>query len=115
MHSTGTTPFDTDASQAKDFDPSGWELALVSAPSTNLSSVQERQLVCSLSVYSFANFLKGELQKELIPQFQPPPPPRGFTNNPLFLSKYKVILKFEMLRIIYNSPEKAKGRVFLSR
>ncbi|KAJ1425384.1 Phosphoinositide-binding clathrin adaptor, domain 2 [Sesbania bispinosa] len=43
---TGTTSaFDSSAAQAKDFDPTGWELALVSTPSTNISSVNERQLV----------------------------------------------------------------------
>ncbi|XP_024988770.1 putative clathrin assembly protein At2g01600 [Cynara cardunculus var. scolymus] len=30
--------------QAKDFDPTGWELALVTTPSTDISSFQERQL-----------------------------------------------------------------------
>lgn len=49
MHTAGTTPLDSDASQTKSFDPTGWELALVTAPSTNLSSVQERQLVCPVS------------------------------------------------------------------
>ncbi|KAL8224407.1 hypothetical protein R6Q57_019882 [Mikania cordata] len=34
--------------QAKDFYPTGWELALVSTPSTNISSVQERQLAGGL-------------------------------------------------------------------
>ncbi|CAL0318480.1 unnamed protein product [Lupinus luteus] len=37
---TGTK---SSAAQAKDFDPSGWELALVTTPSTNISSVNERQ------------------------------------------------------------------------
>ncbi|OIW01964.1 hypothetical protein TanjilG_11538 [Lupinus angustifolius] len=37
---TGTA---SSAAQAKDFDPSGWELALVTTPSTNISSVNERQ------------------------------------------------------------------------
>lgn len=31
--------------QVKDLDPTGWELALVSTPSTDISSFQERQLV----------------------------------------------------------------------
>lgn len=31
--------------QAKDFDPSGWELALVTTPSSNISSANDRQLV----------------------------------------------------------------------
>lgn len=48
----GTAPVDYDASQANRFDPTGWELALVTTPSTDLSSVQERQLVCSCA----ANF-----------------------------------------------------------
>ncbi|KAI3733828.1 hypothetical protein L6452_13285 [Arctium lappa] len=34
--------------QGKDFDPTGWELALVTTPSTNISSVQERQLAGGL-------------------------------------------------------------------
>ncbi|KAE9584406.1 putative ANTH domain-containing protein [Lupinus albus] len=34
--------------QTKDFDPTGWELALVTAPSTNISSVNERQLAGGL-------------------------------------------------------------------
>ncbi|KAH6827753.1 ENTH/ANTH/VHS superfamily protein [Perilla frutescens var. hirtella] len=43
---TGSAAVDSDASQAKWFDPSGWELALVTTPSSNanLPSVQERQL-----------------------------------------------------------------------
>ncbi|KAJ0677788.1 putative ANTH domain, ENTH domain, ANTH domain superfamily protein [Helianthus annuus] len=45
-------PSDTTSSgsafQTKDFDPTGWELALVSTPSTNISSVQERQLAGGL-------------------------------------------------------------------
>nr|XP_043638270.1 putative clathrin assembly protein At2g01600 [Erigeron canadensis] len=45
-------PSDTTSSgsafQAKDFDPSGWELALVTTPSTDISSVQDRQLAGGL-------------------------------------------------------------------
>lgn len=40
--------FNTGAGQAKDFDPTGWELALVTTPSTNISSVNERQLAGGL-------------------------------------------------------------------
>ncbi|KAE9595415.1 hypothetical protein Lal_00031276 [Lupinus albus] len=42
---TGTTSI---ASQATDFDPSGWELALVTSTSANISSVNERQLAGGL-------------------------------------------------------------------
>ncbi|CAA3015217.1 clathrin assembly At2g01600, partial [Olea europaea subsp. europaea] len=52
---TGAT-FDSSASQSKDVDPTGWELALVTTPSSNLSSVQERQLVCSAAPSSLANY-----------------------------------------------------------
>lgn len=37
--------FNSSAAQTKNFDPTGWELALVSTPSTDISSVNERQLV----------------------------------------------------------------------
>ncbi|KAL3501912.1 hypothetical protein ACH5RR_036361 [Cinchona calisaya] len=45
---SGTTPFDSNAATAKDFDPTGWELALVTTPSSNISSAQERQLAGGL-------------------------------------------------------------------
>ncbi|KAK7359493.1 hypothetical protein VNO77_01453 [Canavalia gladiata] len=40
--------FNSTAAQTKDFDPTGWELALVSTPSTDISSVNERQLAGGL-------------------------------------------------------------------
>ncbi|KAL3644712.1 hypothetical protein CASFOL_009892 [Castilleja foliolosa] len=45
---SGPAPLGFESSQAKDFDPTGWELALVTTPSTNLSSVPERQLAGGL-------------------------------------------------------------------
>ncbi|XP_054810400.1 putative clathrin assembly protein At2g01600 isoform X2 [Prosopis cineraria] len=39
-----TSGFESNTTQANDFDPTGWELALVSTPSSNISSVNERQL-----------------------------------------------------------------------
>ncbi|GAV63421.1 ANTH domain-containing protein [Cephalotus follicularis] len=42
---SGASPtFDYGTGQAKDFDPTGWELALVNTPSSNISSTNERQL-----------------------------------------------------------------------
>ncbi|KAI3491865.1 hypothetical protein L1887_43729 [Cichorium endivia] len=38
----------TTTTTTKDFDPTGWELALVTAPSTNISSIQDRQLAGGL-------------------------------------------------------------------
>ncbi|CAH9146398.1 unnamed protein product [Cuscuta epithymum] len=46
--SSDTTPFDSERTQPKDFDSTGWELALVTAPSSNLSTAQERQLAGGL-------------------------------------------------------------------
>lgn len=45
---SGTTPFDSNPAQPKDFDPTGWELALVTTPSSDLSAAQERQLAGGL-------------------------------------------------------------------
>lgn len=46
---TGTTSaFNSTTGQTKDFDPTGWELALVSTPSTDISSVNDRQLAGGL-------------------------------------------------------------------
>ncbi|KAF7827643.1 putative clathrin assembly protein [Senna tora] len=46
---TGTaSAFVSSAAQAKDFDPTGWELALITTPSNNISSVNERQLAGGL-------------------------------------------------------------------
>ncbi|QCD83674.1 putative clathrin assembly protein At2g01600 [Vigna unguiculata] len=46
---TGTpSAFNSTAAQTKDFDPTGWELALVSTPSTDISAANERQLAGGL-------------------------------------------------------------------
>ncbi|KAK6931606.1 AP180 N-terminal homology (ANTH) domain [Dillenia turbinata] len=43
-----TSLFDSGAGQVKDFDPTGWELALVTTPSSNISTVNDRQLAGGL-------------------------------------------------------------------
>ncbi|GLT97926.1 hypothetical protein SLE2022_154680 [Rubroshorea leprosula] len=48
IESGTASAFDSRTTQAKDFDPTGWELALVTTPSTNISSVNERQLAGGL-------------------------------------------------------------------
>jgi hypothetical protein len=42
--SESSTPFESSGFQIKDWDANGWELALVTAPSNNISTTQERQL-----------------------------------------------------------------------
>ncbi|KAL4355069.1 hypothetical protein GQ457_06G000520 [Hibiscus cannabinus] len=47
---SGTAPtFNSRAGESNDFDPTGWELALVSTPSTNISAATERQLAGGLN------------------------------------------------------------------
>ncbi|KAK7399915.1 hypothetical protein VNO78_11112 [Psophocarpus tetragonolobus] len=43
-----TSAYNSTAVQPKDFDPTGWELALVSTPSTDISAANERQLAGGL-------------------------------------------------------------------
>ncbi|XWS34471.1 hypothetical protein CRYUN_Cryun21dG0041300 [Craigia yunnanensis] len=43
-----TSTFNSSAVQPKDFDPNGWELALVTTPSTDISAATERQLAGGL-------------------------------------------------------------------
>ncbi|KAG8500086.1 hypothetical protein CXB51_004408 [Gossypium anomalum] len=46
---SGTAPtYSSSAGQPKDFDPTGWELALITTPSTNISAAAERQLAGGL-------------------------------------------------------------------
>lgn len=46
-----SSAFGSGATQSKDFNPTGWELALVSTPSTNISAANERQLVISVFIF----------------------------------------------------------------
>ncbi|KAK7407661.1 hypothetical protein VNO78_09658 [Psophocarpus tetragonolobus] len=56
---TRSTALDSSAAQAKDFDPTGWELALVSTPSTNISLVNERQLAGGLDFLTLNSLYDG--------------------------------------------------------
>lgn len=57
MIAAAAPTFDSGAFQAKDFDPTGWELALVTTPSSNISSANERQLVGHCVHYFFLHFI----------------------------------------------------------
>ncbi|KAL0424624.1 UNVERIFIED_CONTAM: putative clathrin assembly protein [Sesamum radiatum] len=58
-----TTPFDSNVSQRNDFDPTGWELALVTTPSSNLSSVEEKQLAGGLDSLTLENLYDESAHK----------------------------------------------------
>ncbi|KAK3020033.1 hypothetical protein RJ639_003283 [Escallonia herrerae] len=72
---SGSSPFDTGAVQSKDLDPTGWELALVSAPSSNISSVQERQLAGGLDSLTLDSlYVEGAYRASQQPVYGAPAP-----------------------------------------
>ncbi|PIN19903.1 Clathrin assembly protein AP180 [Handroanthus impetiginosus] len=84
---SATTPFDSDSSQAKDFDPTGWELALVSTPSTNLSSAQERQLAGGLDSLTLDSlYEEGAYRASQQPVYGAPAPNPFEVNDPFSIS-----------------------------
>ncbi|XP_057749947.1 putative clathrin assembly protein At2g01600 [Arachis stenosperma] len=85
----GTTAFNPGATQTqpKDFDPTGWELALVTTPSTDISSVNDRQLAGGLdsltlnSLYDEAAYRSAQQ-----PVYGAPVPNPFEVNDPFALS-----------------------------
>ncbi|KAK9115242.1 hypothetical protein Syun_022039 [Stephania yunnanensis] len=63
---TDASAYNNNGFQAKELDPTGWELALVTTPSNNLSAANERQLVSSFCFY----ILCGSLfeYREILPK-----------------------------------------------
>ncbi|XP_051145091.1 putative clathrin assembly protein At2g01600 [Andrographis paniculata] len=86
---TGSTPANSDASHMKDFDPTGWELALVTTPSTNLSAAQERQLAGGLDSLTLNSLYdEGAYRASQQPVYGAPAPvPNPFeVNDPFAVS-----------------------------
>lgn len=81
--------FDSSASQAKDFDPTGWELALVTTPSTDISAANERQLAGGLDSLTLNSLYdEGTYRASQQPVYGAPAPnpfevqdPFGFSSN----------------------------------
>ncbi|GMH27437.1 hypothetical protein Nepgr_029280 [Nepenthes gracilis] len=75
------------ATPVKEFDPSGWELALVTTPSSDISSVNERQLAGGLdtlilnSLYDEAYYRANQL-----PAYGPPAPNPFEVQDPFAMS-----------------------------
>ncbi|KAM7484672.1 hypothetical protein LguiA_000681 [Lonicera macranthoides] len=86
---TTSTSFETSGFQVKDWDPSGWELALVTAPSNNISSVQERQLAGGMDTLILNSLYEdGAYRASQQPVYGAPAPnpfevsdPFAFSNN----------------------------------
>ncbi|MED6182847.1 hypothetical protein PIB30_032640 [Stylosanthes scabra] len=82
-----SSAFNPSATQPKDFDPTGWELALVTTPSTDISSVNDRQLAGGLdsltlnSLYDEAAYRSAQQ-----PVYGAPAPNPFEVNDPFALS-----------------------------
>lgn len=86
--SSDTAPsFDSSAVQAKEYDPTGWELALVGAPSTDISSVNERQLAGGLDSMTLSSLYdEGAYRASQQPVYGAPAPNPFEVQDPFALS-----------------------------
>jgi hypothetical protein len=83
------SPFGSDGFQALDLDPTGWELALVSTPSTDISAAHERQLGGGLDTMTLNSLYDdGAFRASQQPVYGVPAPnpfevadPFAFSNN----------------------------------
>ncbi|XP_028767135.1 putative clathrin assembly protein At2g01600 [Neltuma alba] len=69
-----TSGFESSATQAKDFDPTGWELALVATPSSNISSVNERQLAGGMDSLTLNSLYDEAAYRSQQPTYGAPAP-----------------------------------------
>lgn len=85
----GASSADPSPLQAKDLDPTGWELALVSTPGNNISSVQDRQLAGGLDTLTLSSLYdEGAYRASQQPVYGAPAPnpfegpdPFAYSNN----------------------------------
>lgn len=73
--------------QAKDFDPTGWELALVTTPSTDISAATERQLAGGLDTLTLNSLYdEGAYRASQRPVYGAPAPNPFEVHDPFALS-----------------------------
>ncbi|XP_057960437.1 putative clathrin assembly protein At2g01600 isoform X1 [Malania oleifera] len=78
---------DSGAVQAKDFDPTGWELALVTTPSSNISSANDRQLAGGLDSLTLNSLYdEGAYRAAQQPVYGSPAPNPFEVQDPFALS-----------------------------
>ncbi|XP_075657829.1 putative clathrin assembly protein At2g01600 [Castanea sativa] len=84
----GAAPtFESNGVQAKDFDPTGWELALVTTPSSNISSVNDRQLAGGLDSLTLNSLYdEGAYRAAQQPVYGAPAPNPFELHDPFALS-----------------------------
>ncbi|KAK4772544.1 hypothetical protein SAY86_014319 [Trapa natans] len=68
------TELDSSTAQVKDFDPTGWELALVTTPGTNISVATERQLAGGLDTLTLNSLYDGVYRASQQPVYGAPAP-----------------------------------------
>ncbi|KAG5240494.1 hypothetical protein OIU78_007045 [Salix suchowensis] len=79
--------FNSVAGQAKDFDPTGWELALVTTPSSNISAANERQLAGGLDSLTLNSLYdEGAYRAARQPVYGAPAPNPFEVQDPFALS-----------------------------
>lgn len=79
--------FNAAGGQAKDFDPTGWELALVTTPSSNISSVNERQLAGGLDTLTLNSLYdEGAYRAAQRPVYGAPAPNPFEVQDPFAMS-----------------------------
>ncbi|KAJ6718911.1 hypothetical protein OIU79_006722 [Salix purpurea] len=79
--------FNSAAGQAKDFDPTGWELALVTTPSSNISATNERQLAGGLDTLTLDSlYHEGAYRAAQQPVYGAPAPNPFEVQDPFALS-----------------------------
>ncbi|CBI26868.3 hypothetical protein VitviT2T_000437 [Vitis vinifera] len=85
--SAAAPTFDSGAFQAKDFDPTGWELALVTTPSSNISSANERQLAGGLDTLTLTSLYdEGAYRAAQQPVYGAPAPNPFEVHDPFAVS-----------------------------
>ncbi|KAF8040179.1 hypothetical protein BT93_B2417 [Corymbia citriodora subsp. variegata] len=82
-----SSAFGSGATQAKDFDPTGWELALVSTPSTDISAANERQLAGGLDTLTLHSLYdEGAYRASQQPMYGVPAPNPFEVHDPFAMS-----------------------------
>ncbi|KAL9352622.1 hypothetical protein Peur_055302 [Populus x canadensis] len=85
--SNAAPTFNSAAGQAKDFDPAGWELALVTTPSSNISATNERQLAGGMDSLTLDSlYHEGAYRAAQQPVYGAPAPNPFEVQDPFALS-----------------------------
>ncbi|KAJ0038918.1 hypothetical protein Pint_22342 [Pistacia integerrima] len=78
--------FNSHAGQPKDFDPTGWELALVTTPSTDISAANDRQLAGGLDSLTLNSLYDEAAYRAQQPAYGAPAPNPFEVQDPFSMS-----------------------------